>query len=316
MLNSEKCNPMAQVTKKMAKMTKIGSAVIGGFPALKTTALTRDLHVIAAGHAAMKHEWIHHRFSLWGVAFVVSGRGTYRVDDGPEMPVGPGSIFAVWPGPIFHYGATDGQTPPPNKPNGVSPTAWNEYHVCLEGPGLKRLLRSGVAWQTPRVFQEAQVHEHVERWRELLAVFRRRGPGDGERASLLAERLLLELFYSRVDGRTARPPSPAIQSVIAHCKEHFASNIDWHALARRHAMSYSLLRLRVREATGQPPARFAMQLRCDAARALLGETDWPVKEIAARVGFDDPYEFSRMFTRSVGTSPRNYRRQTKPWQMG
>ena len=144
---------MAGVTNKMAKMTKSAAPVIGGFPSLKPSLLARDLRVITAGHAPVKHEWIHHRFTLTGVAFVVSGRGTYRVDDGPVMEVGPGSVFAVWPGPVFHYGATDGKSEAPARPGGVSPTAWDEFHLCVEGPALKRLLRSGVLWNQPRVIQ-------------------------------------------------------------------------------------------------------------------------------------------------------------------
>jgi AraC family transcriptional regulator of arabinose operon len=307
---------MARVTKKMAKLTKVVAPQIGGFPPMRAPILARDLRLLSAGHAPVKHEWIHHRFAFTAVGFVVSGHGTYRVDDGPETPVDPGTVFCVWPGPVFHYGATDGKTRPPIKPGGVSPTAWDEYHVCLEGPGINRLIKAGLLWHSSDVFRVDHVNEHIARWRELLAVFRRAGAGDGERASLMSERLLLELYFSRATGNPARPPSPAVEAVIAHCRSHFAQPINWHALARRHAMSYSLLRQRVRQVTGLPPARFVHQVRCDAARALLSDTDLPVKEVAGKVGIEDPYEFSRVFKRAVGVSPREYRRRAEPWRMG
>ncbi len=72
-------------------------------------------------------------------------------------------------------------------------------------------------------------------------------------------------------------------------------------------MSYSSLRQKLRQLTGAAPAQYLTSLRCDAARKLLCSSEFSVKQIAARVGIDDPYAFSRVFKRHVGLSPQNYR---------
>jgi len=47
-----------------------------------------------------------------------------------------------------------------------------------------------------------------------------------------------------------------------------------------------------------------VERRMAAARALLGDTDLPVAEVARRVGIADPGYFSRLFGRTHGVSPR------------
>ena len=46
----------------------------------------------------------------------------------------------------------------------------------------------------------------------------------------------------------------------------------------------------------------------EKARLLLRETDLKVREIAARLGYDDPFYFSNVFKKCVGVSPEQYRR--------
>jgi AraC family transcriptional regulator, regulatory protein of adaptative response / methylphosphotriester-DNA alkyltransferase methyltransferase len=48
-------------------------------------------------------------------------------------------------------------------------------------------------------------------------------------------------------------------------------------------------------------------VRMARATELLATTDLPVKEIAARVGYDDPSQFSKAFKRTYGVSPSQMR---------
>tara|TARA_R110002096_G_scaffold140901_6_gene295599 strand:- start:246 stop:1205 length:960 start_codon:yes stop_codon:yes gene_type:complete len=49
-------------------------------------------------------------------------------------------------------------------------------------------------------------------------------------------------------------------------------------------------------------------LRFDEAKKLLEQTDAQIVDVAAAVGFEDPANFSRMFRRIGGLSPREFRR--------
>ena len=59
---------------------------------------------------------------------------------------------------------------------------------------------------------------------------------------------------------------------------------------------------------GQSPVEYRNSLRMRYAADLLSHTDMQIGEIAAMVGFEDPFYFSRIFTAQFGRSPRQYRR--------
>lgn len=56
------------------------------------------------------------------------------------------------------------------------------------------------------------------------------------------------------------------------------------------------------------PNVYLTQLKMEKARLLLRETDLKVQEIAARLGYEDPFYFSNAFKKVVGVSPTGYRR--------
>ena len=59
---------------------------------------------------------------------------------------------------------------------------------------------------------------------------------------------------------------------------------------------------------GLSPREYITQLRIDRAKELLAAFDYPISTIAASVGYDDLFQFSRFFTAHVGCSPSEYRK--------
>ncbi|GLX09622.1 helix-turn-helix domain-containing protein [Microbispora sp. NBRC 16548] len=59
---------------------------------------------------------------------------------------------------------------------------------------------------------------------------------------------------------------------------------------------------------GVPPARWLLERRLAATRALLEETDLPVETIATRVGLSSAVNLRRRFHTALGTTPAAYRR--------
>jgi AraC family transcriptional regulator len=63
-----------------------------------------------------------------------------------------------------------------------------------------------------------------------------------------------------------------------------------------------------KQATGKPPHRWLMDQRIEKATKLLVDTALPLAEIAISCGFADQSHFTRVFSRSVRSSPGAWRR--------
>ena len=70
------------------------------------------------------------------------------------------------------------------------------------------------------------------------------------------------------------------------------------------ASHYSAL---FKKKTGFAPIEYFNHLKIQKACQYLQFTDLRVKEIAAELGVEDPYYFSRMFSKLMSVSPNDYR---------
>jgi AraC-like DNA-binding protein len=62
-----------------------------------------------------------------------------------------------------------------------------------------------------------------------------------------------------------------------------------------------------RKKTGFAPIEYFNHLKIQKACQFLHYTDLRIKEISDKLGIEDPYYFSRMFSKLMGVSPNQYR---------
>ena len=66
-----------------------------------------------------------------------------------------------------------------------------------------------------------------------------------------------------------------------------------------------------KEVTGDTPINFLINLRMEKAREILSEGHFSIQTVAKRVGYDDPYYFSKLFKKKFGYSPSAFKLQAK-----
>ena len=122
--------------------------------------------------------------------------------------------------------------------------------------------------------------------------------GNRDRAILAAEQLFVEAFHRR--RHPGHEDDHLVRSCLGLCHERLAEPLHFTDIADELGVSYSLLRQRIRQSTGQSPAKLLLQMRCNYAQELLQDPELTIQQIATECGFEDPYTFSRSFKRSVG----------------
>lgn len=61
--------------------------------------------------------------------------------------------------------------------------------------------------------------------------------------------------------------------------------------------------------TGVSPINYLILIRLQQARQLLMTEEYPIKEIARAVGYEDAYHFSKSFKKQYGVSPSALRQK-------
>lgn len=89
---------------------------------------------------------------------------------------------------------------------------------------------------------------------------------------------------------------------------HEHERLDVPSMAARMAMSERSLMHRCRREMGTSPAHAFTAFKMARAVHLLRETSMPVQAIAERLGFSDPFHFSKAFKRIHGKAPSAVRR--------
>ena len=99
------------------------------------------------------------------------------------------------------------------------------------------------------------------------------------------------------------------ERVRLYLQENYDQPVDFSSLADSLAVSAPYLSKLFHEQEGKSPSRYLTDLRMRKAQKLLMDTQLTVREIAVRVGYPDPFHFSRNFKNAMGISPVQFREE-------
>lgn len=140
---------------------------------------------------------------------------------------------------------------------------------------------------------------------------------DGEdlRHAMYSSSVIGHLLAATLLRQQTRPQEPDIRDRIEHCVAYMKSHLDQPltlaSLAGMANMSVARFKLHFKRQTGQACMEYFTTLRMQHARHLLEETELNVKMIADRVGFADPFWFSKVFRTASAMPPTEYRQLRK-----
>jgi len=113
---------------------------------------------------------------------------------------------------------------------------------------------------------------------------------------------------------------PQVRRALELMHERSAHPWTLEDLAQNVGLSRTALAGRFRLALGDTPLNHLRLLRMQRAMRLLAETDHKLETVAAQVGYQDGFSFSKVFKRTVGVSPKVFRQRDAvdrlhPWRL-
>jgi AraC-like DNA-binding protein len=98
-----------------------------------------------------------------------------------------------------------------------------------------------------------------------------------------------------------------MEIVAQYIRNNYQQKISMQYLANAVHISQKYLRQKFHSAYGVSPQQYLIDTRMQAAQKLLCDTNYKIKEIAASVGYTSQLDFSNIFKKKTGVSPKEYR---------
>ena len=231
--------------------------------------------------------------------FITRGRAVWVVDDKQT-----------------HLSADEFVIVPPNTPHHAYSQTKRltllSLHIAATLPGGQDLFDL----LTPTMHQRVEPNSYLHRYLHMATQEYDRDDDEDARLVLgeWTRLIVLELLADNAQRGllSAQPADPIVTEVMHELNAHFDQPTRLEDLAAWAGFSAQHLNRRFRAQLGVTPLQYLTQLRMQHAAALLADGRLTVQAVAERVGYEDPYYFSRLFKQHMGQSPAQYRDAANP----
>lgn len=103
----------------------------------------------------------------------------------------------------------------------------------------------------------------------------------------------------------------AIETAIHYMKENIERRLTLKEISEAVGYSSSHFSLIFKKEIGHSPLNYFNLLKIQKACFLLDSTDMKISQICFKIGIEDAYYFSRLFSKIMGMSPRDYKKTLK-----
>lgn len=257
-----------------------------------------SLSVVSGGceHCSPDYQIRRRTFPYFGLEFVAGGRGTV-VLDGKKCRLVPGTFFTYGPH-VAHHITTDARDP--------LVKYFVDFQVSDDATRLFRgaTLAPGIAGQSSAPAELMLIFDELIRAGLSHTRFTHRI------CAGLTEVLLLKLAETRVPlGSAETVAFDTYQRCLKELEGRALELRSLRELAERCRIDQAYLCRLFKRFGNESPYQRLLRLKMSHAAARMQQPGVLMKEVAAELGFSDPYHFSRAFKSVFGLSPTQLVRQ-------
>ena len=271
---------------------------------LEKDEMTAALHLTDIGYFPKATN--HFRESLTPIdqyvfIYCVDGKGWYKVN-GKFQTVRANQYFILPSGQPHSYGTDERHS-------------WTIYWIHFKGHLAAHYARHALCPVSVEPRQNSRIQTRVAIFEEIFTTLQSGYAID----NLYYASSLLHYFFGsllniqqfRAGQKEDSNDGNAVQQSIHYMKENLEKRLTLEDIAGYIGYSVSHYSMLFKQMTGHTPLAYLNLLKIQQACYLLDATDMKINQICFKIGIDDSYYFSRLFTKIMGMSPRSYRQQRK-----
>lgn len=266
--------------------------------------LTATLHITDIGfYPKAAHHYRERKTPVNQYVFIycTDGAGRYRIGE-HEYNVSANQYF-ILPAGIPHAYASDNAHP------------WTIYWIHFKGTQAAHYAKDAQAPMKVSPEKHSRINDRNALFEEMFSTLKAGYSSENLRyVSSLFHYYLGSLRYIqqyRQAKRYVSDDANMVNIAIHYMKENIEKRITLQDLADHVGYSTSHFTTLFKQQTGHTPLSYHNLLKIQQACTLLDITDMKINQICYKIGIEDPYYFSRLFSKIMGMSPYQYRKTKK-----
>ncbi len=274
-------NSVIQVCRNTPPINTLYLTDFGYYPKAK-------FHYRERNKGASQHILIH----------CIDGKGWVEIHGKSRVAVNTGDVFIIPQSVPHHYGA-DNSSP------------WSIYWMHFNGDSAQSV---GNLIMGSKKSNINSITPDIERERLFYLMYNTLENGYGINNLIYANMTLWRYLVSFSHSQLFTKPDTShhidpIQQTISYMQEHLNATLKLSQLSERVNISSSHYATLFKKKTGYAPIAYFNLLKVQKACQYLQFTELRVGEIALKLGFEDQYYFSRLFSNIMESSPVEYRKR-------
>ncbi len=250
--------------------------------------------------------WHHYRsrkkpIDQYVFIYCVNGKGWFEVND-KRYDVKTNQYF-ILPAGISHTYAADENDP------------WTIYWIHFYGSLAKHYATDCISPLNVTPSMASRINTRINLFEEIFKTLKSSFAIENIRYAMATFQHYLASLRFIQQYRDANDKTAHGNDIVNVVTHFFDENIERHLTLKEIAdfsgLSPSRLSTVFKERTGHSPLNYFNFMKMRKACNFLDNTDLKLNQISLKLGIDDPYYFSRLFSHIMGVSPKAYRNRNK-----
>ncbi len=269
---------------------------------LEKNPVTAPIHITDIGF----YPWAqyHYRERQHGckqhiLIFCVGGKGWFKLDN-RKYDILPENFFLIPSGTPHSYGAD-------------STEPWSIYWIHFKGSLAVHVAKKLAGINRINPVKADAMDDRIQLFEEIYQTLDKGyGTDNLQYSSMCLWHFLSSfLFINHFKNFLYEKEHNFIDKVLDFLKNNLSNNYSLKVISGEFGYSASHFSSLFRNRTGYAPLEYFSILKIQRACRYLDFTGMRIKEIASKVGYNDPYYFSRVFHKIMNMSPVDYRQKQK-----
>ena len=233
------------------------------------------------------------------IVYITEGGGYFESHSVARRRVEAGTVILLFPNEQHSY-APDTQV------------GWSEFWIGFKGEIAERILSAGFVNPKEAVIELGLSNSLIGLYRDAIRLAERERIASQQLLSGVVVHMLGHILYkSRSLGDGANRTEDIVNEARQLMRERIHHSLHVQDIAEEMGVGYSWFRQSFKRVTGISPAQYMLRLLTSRAKELLMSESYTITEVADMLGFESVGQFSTLFRKIEGLTPRQFRAENQ-----